>query len=115
MIDIFFSNSCVPNQQCKTTLESLGPRDNDLTQQGLAESAKCSNSEQSCCHQHNIIPEKDCSFYSRDGYKCVKQSMCLDTFISSSGIGIDIRSFDEETNPQLAACDDTGDGELLIL
>ena len=38
--------------------------------------------------------------------------MCLDTFIGSSGTGIDIRQFDDETNPQLATCDDSEDGKF---
>ena len=65
-----------------------------------------------CCHDEYVIPDNDCSSYVNDNYTCVKQTECLDAFLSSSDndLGVDLRSFDD-SNPQLATCPPHSDGE----
>ena len=60
-------------------------------------------------------PTIDCSSYANDNYTCVKQTECLDAFLSSSDndLGVDLRSFDD-SNPQLATCPSHSDGEPVI-
>ena len=102
-------NSCVSKEQCKNPEdESIKPRgDSELIQEALAEIAECTEASLTCCHEYHVIPERTCSSYAEDGYECVDQSNCLDTFIDDIGAVINIRSTDETSNPQLAACDDT--------
>jgi hypothetical protein len=88
----------------------------DLLQHALAEESECFNdNNQICCHQEDIIPKTDCSFYARDSFKCTKQTECLDTLLDSSddGIGIDIRQFDEKSNPRLAPCPLDKNGKII--
>ena len=87
----------------------------DLLQHALAEESECSNdNDQICCHQEDIIPKADCSLYARDSFKCTKQTECLDTLLDSSddGLGIDIRQFDEKSNPRLAHCPLNKNGKI---
>ena len=78
-----------------------------MTQEALAEIAECTEASLTCCHEYHVKPERTCSSYAEDGYECVDQSNCLDTFIDDIGAVINIRSTDETSNPQLATCDDT--------
>ena len=103
---------CVSKEVCARK-DVVGPRqdiiiqDDTLLQHALAEEAECSDdNSQICCHQEDITPERDCSFYARDSFKCVKRTECLDTLLDSSddGLGVDLRQFDEEANPLLAPC-----------
>ena len=115
---------CVPSQKCDTRDDLSGPRDGvgtftkteDLFDQlGLADYAECPDLENGvCCHDEFVIPDNDCSSYVNDNYTCVKQTECLDAFLSSSDneldVIVDLRGFDH-SNPQLATCPPHSDGE----
>ena len=119
---------CVPSQKCDTRDDLSGPRDGvgtftkteDLFDQlGLADYAECPDLENGvCCHDEFVIPDNDCSSYVNDNYTCVKQTECLDAFLSSSDndleIIVDLRGFDH-SNPQLATCPPHSDGEPIII
>ena len=104
---------CVSREVCTRKDVVSAPRQEipitnaELLQHALAEESECSNNnDQICCHEEDIIPEADCSFYALDSFKCTKQTECLDTLLDSSddGLGIDLRQFDENSNPRLAPC-----------
>ena len=84
-----------------------------MTQNDLAEIAECTDASLTCCHGYHVIPEETCSSYASDGYKCVDQSKCLDTLFDATSALVNIRLTDESSNPKLASCDDTGEGESL--
>jgi hypothetical protein len=102
VLQLYFSTPrCVSKEVCARK-DVTSPRqdliflDATLLQHALAEDAECSNdNSQICCHQEDITPERDCSFYVRDSFKCVKRTECLDKLLDSSddGIGIDLRQF----------------------
>ena len=122
LIMIKLNYRCVPTKKCDTRDDLSGPRagsgtflknENLFDQLGLADYAECLDLENEvCCHDEYVIPDNDCSSYIEEGYTCVKQTECLDAFLSASDndLGVDLRSFDD-SNPQLATCPFDSDGE----
>ena len=109
----YFNFRCVLKDKCDRTDHVTTRLREYLTQQGLADFAKCSDEGQICCHIEEIIPDNECSSYA--DYTCTERTNCLDAFIASSdeGSGLDLRGFDD-SNPALATCPTDGHSKFII-
>jgi len=112
----------------KPSIGSSFPRDSTISKTPTSTGIRSSGSGQVCCFKDHIQtpvvtttpkpppPARKCSSYSRDNFKCVDQTQCLDQVFINSDEGLkvgQIRSKRQATRyePHKATCPSSRDGK----